>query len=62
VFVVENGIATFREVRVGIAGQSHFEVLGGLEEGATVVSGPFKTINDLVDRSRVKIQKERARR
>ncbi|MDH4035980.1 MAG: efflux RND transporter periplasmic adaptor subunit [Candidatus Krumholzibacteria bacterium] len=62
VFVVENGIATFREVRVGIAGQSHFEVQGGLQEGATVVSGPFKTISDLVDRSRVKVQKDRTRR
>jgi len=37
-------------------------VLKGLEEGATVVSGPFKTISELVDRSRIKIQKERTRR
>lgn len=62
VFVVEDGLAVFREVRVGIAGQSHFVVERGLAEGEKVVSGPFKTISDLVDRSRVKIQKESARR
>lgn len=62
VFVVEDGLAVFREVRVGIAGQSHFEVVSGLAEGEKVVSGPFKTINDLADRARVKIQKESARR
>ena len=62
VFVVENGIARFREVRVGIAGQSHFVVERGLSEGEKVISGPFKTISDLVDRTRVKIQKERPRR
>jgi len=62
VFVVENGIAAFRPVRVGIAGQSHFEVQEGLSAGETVVSGPFKTINDMADGTRVKVQKERARR
>jgi HlyD family secretion protein len=62
VFVVENGVATFREVKVGIAGQSHFVVENGLAEGETVVSGPFKTISDLADRTRVKVQKEREKR
>jgi HlyD family secretion protein len=62
VFVVEDGVAAFREVQVGIAGQSHFVVEGGLVEGETVVSGPFKTISDLADRTRVKVQKERSRR
>ncbi len=62
VFVVEEGVARFREVKVGIAGQSHFVIESGLTEGETVVSGPFKTISDLVDRTRVKIKKERKRR
>ncbi len=62
VFVVENGTAAFRPVKVGIAGQSHFEVQEGLSVGETVVSGPFKTINDMADGTRVKVQKERARR
>jgi HlyD family secretion protein len=61
VFVVEDGVAHFRPVRVGIAGQSHFVVLSGLKEGEHVVSGPFKTIADLKDGQAVKIKKESER-
>jgi len=61
VFVVEDGVAHFRPVRVGIAGQSHFVIESGLSEGQEVVSGPFKTINDLRDGERVKIKRERKR-
>lgn len=62
VFVVENGVAHFRPVRVGIAGQSHFVVLSGLAEGVQVVSGPFKTIADLRDGEAVKIKKDSERK
>ncbi len=62
VFVVENGVATFRNVRVGIAGQSHFVVLAGLADGEHVVSGPFKTIADLRDGERVKVKKDSDRK
>jgi HlyD family secretion protein len=55
VFVVEEGRAIFKPVEVGIAGSSYFEVLAGLEEGAAVVSGPFKAINELEDGDPVKI-------
>jgi HlyD family secretion protein len=61
VFVVEDDVAGFRPVRVGIAGQSHFVIESGLSEGEKVVSGPFKTINDLRDGERVKIKQERKR-
>ena len=47
VFVVTDGIATFRPVTVGIAGDEYFEVLEGLEPGETVVSGPYQTIRTL---------------
>lgn len=49
VFVVNEGIATFRPVTVGIAGDEFFEVLEGLEPGETVVSGPYQTIRTLRD-------------
>ncbi|HLB54091.1 MAG TPA: efflux RND transporter periplasmic adaptor subunit, partial [Gemmatimonadales bacterium] len=39
VFVVKQGVATFRPVRVGIAGEEHFEVIEGLRAGDTVVAG-----------------------
>lgn len=62
VFVVKDGVAHFQKVRVGIAGQSYFVVESGLSEGDVVVSGPFKTINDLRDGERVKIRREPKRR
>ena len=61
VFVVEGGSARFRPVSVGIAGEKHFEVTSGLEEGDRVVSGPFSAIGDLRDGDRLKIEKSRSR-
>jgi len=54
VFVVQDGLARFRPVKVGIAGDEYFEVLSGLEPGDTVVSGSYQAIRDLADSSRVK--------
>lgn len=47
VFVVEDGVARYRPVKIGIAGSSYFHVTDGLDEGDTVISGPFKAINEL---------------
>lgn len=55
VYVVDEGVATFRPVRIGIAGESYFEVLEGLEEGDRVVSGTYQAIRDLEDGSPVEI-------
>lgn len=49
VFVVLNGKATFRPVRVGIAGDEYFEVLDGLRENEQIVAGPYQAIRDLKD-------------
>lgn len=54
VFVVENGIARFRTVKVGIAGDEHFEVLTGLKKGETIVAGSYQAIRDLKDSAKVK--------
>jgi HlyD family secretion protein len=54
VFVVQDGVAQFRPVTVGIAGEEYFEVLDGLRQGDTIVAGPYQTIRDLKDSSRVK--------
>jgi HlyD family secretion protein len=61
VFVVEDGVARFRPVEVGIAGEKHFEITFGLEEGERVVSGPFSAIGDLRDDDRLKVEKRRSR-
>jgi len=54
VFVVSNGVATFRPVKVGIAGEEYFEVIDGVREGDTIVAGPYQAIRDLKEGARVK--------
>ena len=54
VFVVRDGKAEFRPVKVGIAGEEYFEVLEGLDEGEEIVAGPYQTIRDLRDGAAVR--------
>lgn len=56
VFVVNKGIAYFRPVKVGIAGEEYFEVIDGLKQGDSIVAGPYQTIRDLKDSTAVKAQ------
>ncbi len=55
VFVVRDGIATFRPVKVGIAGDEYFEVIDGVRESETIVSGTYQAIRDLKDGNRVRL-------
>ena len=54
VFVVNNGVAIFRPVKVGIAGDEYFEVLSGLKQGETIVAGSYQAIRDMKDSAKVK--------
>lgn len=54
VFVVRDGVAAFRPVRVGIAGDEYFEVLDGVAESESIVAGPYQAIRDLRDGARVR--------
>jgi HlyD family secretion protein len=54
-FVVEEGIARFVPVEVGITGDRFFEVTAGLRPGAHVVSGSYEALRDLEDGDRVKV-------
>ena len=56
VFVVREGKAVFEPVTTGIAGEKYFEVLSGLSEGDTVVTGPFSSVRELRDGSLVKVE------
>lgn len=50
VFVVgADNKVTFRPVRVGIAGEKHFEVLEGIDAGARIVAGTYQAIRELKD-------------
>src|SRR5690242_9318728 len=58
VFVVggDNKV-TFRQVKRGITGEKHFEVLSGLKEGERIVAGTYQAIRELKDGALVKEQK-----
>jgi len=57
VFLVQDGVAVFAPVETGIAGARHFEVTGGLEEGAVVIRGPFDALRHLTSGDRVRLRK-----
>src|SRR2546423_11029840 len=60
VFTVKEGVATFRTVKVGIAGDEYFEVTDGLKEGESIVAVPYCAIRGLIDRARVRAMKQPA--
>lgn len=55
VFLLRDGRAEFTPVDVGIAGGEYFEVLAGLEEGDSVVAGPYETVRGLEDGQEVRV-------
>ncbi len=61
VFVVENGVASFRPVRLGIAGDDAFEVIEGLKGGEMLVTGPFRRLRDLQHGDKVKVAKAKGK-
>lgn len=61
VFVVAaDNKVTFRPVKVGIAGEKHFEVLSGLQPGERIVAGTYQAIRELKDGQLVKDSKAEA--
>ena len=55
VFVVNaDNTVSFRPVKVGIAGDRYFEVLGGLKAGDRIVAGTYQAIRELHDGATVK--------
>jgi HlyD family secretion protein len=58
VFVVSaDNKVTFRPVKVGIAGEKHFEVLTGLKEGEKIVASTYQAIRELKDGTLVRAAK-----
>jgi HlyD family secretion protein len=50
VFVVgTDNKVTFRAVKVGIAGEKHFEILDGVKDGERIVAGTYQAIRELKD-------------
>ncbi|MCA8950066.1 MAG: efflux RND transporter periplasmic adaptor subunit [Planctomycetes bacterium] len=61
VFVMLDGRARFRPVKLGIIGDMDVEVLDGLAAGDTVVIGPIKALRTLREWDRVAIDEKRQR-
>ena len=57
VFVVEDGKAVFRKVETGLLGELSVEILNGLKEGETMITGPFRDLRDLKPGEAVREQK-----
>lgn len=49
VFVVENGIARARPVETGLSDERRVEILSGLGPDERVITGPFRTLDELKD-------------
>ncbi len=63
VFVVgTDNKVTFRPVKVGIAGEKHFEIVDGLKDGEKIVAGTYQAIRELKDGALVREQKVDAKK
>jgi HlyD family secretion protein len=54
VFAVQDSKAVFVPIKTGIAGEKYFEVLSGLKEGDSVITGPFASVRSLAEGAAVK--------
>jgi len=60
VFVVEDGHAVPKPVKLGISDDTHYAILSGLTEDAEVITGPFKVLNKtLKNESLVTVKSEK---
>lgn len=61
VFVLVGDKVEFREVKTGIAGDTDIEVIGKIEPGTRVVTGPYQVLRDLKPGQRVRVEKATGR-
>ncbi len=57
-FLVENGEVVQRPVTVGISDATEIEILAGIDDGAMVITGPYRTLRDLDHGDAVQIRDE----
>ncbi len=55
VFAVRDGKAEFVPIKMGVAGDKYFEVLGGLKAGDQVITGPYNSVRGMADGDLVKV-------
>jgi HlyD family secretion protein len=59
VFLIRDGKAEFVPVKLGIAGERYFEVVGGVKEGDRVITGPYDSVRNLFDGDAVIVNERR---
>ena len=58
VFIIKDGKAKFAVVETGIADQKNIEVISGVAESDSVITGPFKTLRSLKNGENIKTEKQ----
>lgn len=53
VFIYKNGIAKFNKLKTALIGDLNVEIIEGINEGDTIITGPFKILKELKDGQRV---------
>jgi HlyD family secretion protein len=56
VFLVRDGKAVFTPVETGIMGDTDIEIVKGLEGGEEIVTGSYRTLRNLKDDARIKVE------
>ena len=56
VFVVQGDKAVFKTVKTGIMGETDMEITEGLTDGQEIVTGSYRTLRNLKDEARIKIE------
>ncbi len=56
IFVVQNSKALLKEIQTGISSDTEIEIISGVNEGDTVISGPYRVLSKLKDGSGVEIK------
>jgi HlyD family secretion protein len=57
IFLAKSGKAKFTQVTTGIADQKNIEIITGVAEGDTVITGPFKILRAIKNDENIKIEK-----
>ena len=56
VFVVSGDKAVFKPVKTGIMGETDIEITEGITEGQEIVTGSYRTLRNLKDEARIKVE------
>ena len=56
VFVVQDGKAVLTEITVGTSSDTAIEIIAGIEQGDTVIIGPYRVLSKLKDGQKVKFE------